>query len=132
MSNKKKIIISVAIGIMLIAAVFALYIFNPDEVAIFPQCPFLLTTGYKCPGCGTQRALHSLFHLRFVDALKYNSFMFFAIPLVFTGAYFEYLGGKQRHPKLVRNIREWTLPYRKWSAAILFGVIIIYWIVRNL
>ena len=41
------------------AAYFAL---DPATNAIFPRCPFLTLTGLKCPGCGSQRAIHCPLH----------------------------------------------------------------------
>src|SRR5437762_10353071 len=44
-------------------AVF-LFFFNPAAPANqwFPKCPFLLLTGYQCPGCGSTRACYQLLH----------------------------------------------------------------------
>lgn len=122
----RKIILIAVVGLMLMIAVFVFYQFDPDEVSFFPKCPFLLSTGYKCPGCGTQRALHSLMHLKIWDALKQNAFIFFAIPYIFVGVYIEYFGGKQRYPKLERVL------FGRYSAIILFVGIVLYWIVRNI
>ena len=43
----------------------------------FPKCLFFSLTGLQCPGCGSQRALHSLLHLDLVAALRYNAYMVF-------------------------------------------------------
>ncbi len=45
-----------------------------DEVWGLP-CLFRAATGYSCPGCGAQRALHSLMHGHFLEAIRYNYFL---------------------------------------------------------
>ena len=47
---------------------------SQDEVWGLP-CLFRATTGYSCPGCGAQRALHSLMHGHFLEAIRYNYFL---------------------------------------------------------
>ncbi len=102
------------------------YIFNPEEVLLFPTCPFLHITGYECPGCGTQRALHSLLHLNIVDAFRYNALILFLIPYIVLGFYLEFLNGKKHHPRLER------LFFGKWGARIVIGAILSYWVIRNI
>lgn len=41
---------------------------------------FRLLTGWDCPGCGSQRALHALLHGRVADAWAFNPYVFFAVP----------------------------------------------------
>ncbi|MCF0219296.1 MAG: DUF2752 domain-containing protein [Muribaculaceae bacterium] len=36
--------------------------FDPANAGWFPRCPVKTLTGYDCPGCGSQRALHALFN----------------------------------------------------------------------
>lgn len=55
------------------------FCWDPAHVAVFPRCPFYMLTGLQCPGCGIQRALHSLLHLDFRAAWHYNAF--FAVVL---------------------------------------------------
>ena len=49
------------------------YLFDPEEMAVFPRCPFLLATGYECPGCGSQRAIHDMLHLDLKSAFSQNA-----------------------------------------------------------
>lgn len=116
----------VVVGLLLVAALFLFYRFDPGLQPLFPKCPFLMVTGYQCPGCGSQRALHSLLHADIGAALKQNAFMVLAIPYIFLGIYLQYLGGRQRNPRLERFF------YGKWSAVALLIVIIAYWVLRNL
>ena len=107
-------------------AAFVFYIFNPEEVMIFPQCPFLLTTGFECPGCGSQRAIHSMLHLNFGDAFHYNALILFLVPYILLGFYLEVMNGKKHFPRLEKML------FGKWAALFVIGGIFVYWIVRNL
>jgi hypothetical protein len=121
-----KIGIGVAASVLLAAALFVFYTFDPETQTFFPKCPFLLISGYKCPGCGSQRAIHSLLHLRIGDALRYNAFMLPALPYIILGIYLEYFGGKKRFPGVEKFF------FGRWSAIVLLCVILAYWILRNL
>lgn len=57
-----------------------LYLLDPEKGS-YPSCPFRLSTGLLCPGCGSLRALHDLTHLRFAEAFMHNAFLLLAIPL---------------------------------------------------
>jgi len=54
---------------------------DPTKVAIFPQCMFHQVTGWDCPGCGAQRALHQLLHGNVVAALRLNAMFVLSLPL---------------------------------------------------
>lgn len=45
-----------------------------------PKCPFKLLTGYSCPGCGIQRALHAALHGDLMKAIHYNYFLVYSLP----------------------------------------------------
>lgn len=126
MGINKKIVIAVITSAVLVVVAFVFYVFDPESVAIFPQCPFLLATGYECPGCGTQRAIHNFLHFRFGEAFRHNAFVLFAIPYILLGAYLEYFGGKGRFPKLEKIF------FGKYSAIFVLVGIFAYWILRNI
>lgn len=111
---------------MLVAVVFMFYIFDPEMQPLFPKCPFLLTTGYECPGCGSQRAIHDVLHLDFKSAFAHNALILFLIPYILLGIYLEFFNGKHRFPKLEKIF------FGKWTAMIVVSAIVIYWVVRNL
>ena len=48
------------------------YVFNPESNRFLLKCPFKFATGFDCPGCGSQRALHALLHGEFIQAFSYN------------------------------------------------------------
>ena len=125
MSKVVKIVFGAAIVLILLAALYLFYNLNPETQPIFPKCPFLVLTGYECPGCGTQRAIHQLLHLNIGAALKYNTFMLLALPYILLSVYMEYLGGKKRNVKLQKIF------YGRYSAIVILIVILLYWVLRN-
>lgn len=66
--------------IFLIGAITLYFNVSPTSSRWFPQCPFRLLTGWSCPGCGIQRALHALLHGHWGEALSYNYFFVISIP----------------------------------------------------
>ncbi len=51
---------------------------NPLDTPIFPKCGFYVATGYKCPGCGSQRAIHYLLNGEIVESIKQNPLLHIA------------------------------------------------------
>ncbi len=98
--------------------------FDPTQSRLFPKCPFLLLTGLKCPGCGSQRAIHALLGLDMHQALSYNAFLVVMIPLIVLLYVAEWQ--RERHPKWYRALNGrvviWTV----------FLLIIGWWVIRNL
>ncbi len=41
-----------------------------------------MLTGMKCPGCGSQRAIHALLHTDIKTAFSYNALLVLSIPYV--------------------------------------------------
>ena len=110
---------------MLVAVAFLFYFFDPADEALAPKCPSLLITGYECPGCGSQRAIHDLLHLRIGNAFAHNLLVPIAIPYIILGVYFQYFGGKEKYPKVERMF------FGKWAAMAILVIVIVYWILRN-
>jgi len=77
----------ITIGVIILAIVY--FIFSPTQSFLFPKCPFLLITGLRCPGCGSQRAIHALLHLRLIEAIKYNALFVFSLPYILFLTYAE-------------------------------------------
>ncbi len=102
------------------------YLFSPEESAFFPQCPFHFLTGYDCPGCGSQRAIHHLLHLNIRSAFLSNPLLILFIPFLILGIYLEYFGGKERHPHIRKAL------YSKRAIYIILIIIIVFWIGRNI
>jgi hypothetical protein len=112
--------------ILIAGAMLVFFFYNPEKVDLYPPCPFYKLTGLKCPGCGSQRAIHNLLHLNIEQAFLYNPALLFAIPLTALLVYLEYFGGQTRFPKLHQR-----LSGSKFIWGIFIGIIL-YWIGRNL
>lgn len=113
---------AVAAAFVVIAA--AIYFVFDPSTSLFPRCPFFVVTGLKCPGCGTQRAVHSLLHGNVVDALRFNAILAVAIPfLALMGVA---LAVRRRYPKLHRRLNG-SLSIWCWLV-----LVVGWWIGRNI
>lgn len=108
-----------------IAAAVVYGMFDPAESAFFPKCPFLLLTGgLRCPGCGSQRAIHSLLHLEFKEAFLYNPLVIISIPFLILLAVAALM--KESRPGFYNKVNSSLL------SKTLLVIIIVWWIVRNI
>jgi len=48
----------------------------------YPICLFRIIFDIKCIGCGTTRALWSIMHFKFYDAIEYNKLIVLTFPLL--------------------------------------------------
>jgi hypothetical protein len=108
-----------------LAVAFVYYHFNPADVHFFPPCLFRKLTGYHCPGCGAQRAIHQLLHGNLREAFRYNALLVLLLPYVSLGFVLD-----------VRNQFRGggTLPAAYRKAEVIYAVlaaIILFWILRN-
>lgn len=99
--------------------------FDPARFVLFPKCLFHTLTGWDCPGCGSQRALHALLHGRIGEAFSHNQLLILAVPYLGTASYLEYFNGKIRFPRLRK-----TLMGRQ-ACIVIFGVVLLFWAARN-
>ena len=120
---KKVLNIGLLIGFTGLAVLF--FVLNPAEHEVFPRCLFNSITGYYCPGCGSQRAIHSLLHLNFAGVVS-NNFLFIPAMLLIIYHYlFPYFN----------RFFNWKLPnifYFKSTPWIIFAVVILFWVLRNI
>lgn len=120
-----KHIIRIGLLIGFIGLAFLFFVLDPARHEIFPRCLFNSITGYYCPGCGSQRAIHSLLHLNFAGVVSQNFLFIPAFLLIF----YHYL-----HPIVNRyfNLKLPNILYFKSTPWIIFLLIIVFWISRNL
>lgn len=108
--------ILIAVGLAC-ALVYLSYLYFGDPTDTngwFPKCLFYKLTGFKCVGCGTQRAIHCLMHGEVNRALHYNAFVLCVLPWYLLGCLFT----------RIRN-SDWYVP-----VGIIVGLVIL--VVRNL
>ena len=61
--STKRIVLTALAAFVVLLGVVVYFTFDPSNPSLskyFPKCPFYSLTGLKCPGCGTQRALHEI------------------------------------------------------------------------
>lgn len=107
-----------------VAAVAVYLLYDPSQSALFPRCPFLMLTGLKCPGCGSQRVIHSLLGGDIAAAWHYNAFMVAALPVIALYSYAELR--RRRHPQLYNRLNSPTVI---WS---IFAATVLWWLLRNI
>lgn len=123
--SKNTKVIGTVIVLVILAVLYFKY--NPSENSLFPKCPFKQVTGLKCPGCGSQRAVHSILNLDFVTAAKMNIMLVVSIPYLIFGFYF------QSKDRLTQNQLKWRKIFFGQRAIMLILFLVIgFWIVRNI
>ena len=119
----RRIILTVIIVVAALLAAAIYFNFDPSESRLFPQCIFYSLTGYKCPGCGLQRALHAVLHGDFAAVWHYNAALFFFVPVIGLYGASEFLRTKhQRFYKLVNS---------NPAVLTLLVAVMLWWVLRN-
>lgn len=106
------------IAALIMGAVYAF--FDPAETVWMPKCPVHLLTGFDCPGCGSQRALHALLHGDISGAFRANAILFLIIPVVAVMAIAEF--NHNRWPRLYRTLLHPAFIYGILSAVVLWTI----------
>ncbi|NLN41921.1 MAG: DUF2752 domain-containing protein [Clostridiales bacterium] len=94
-----------------------MYIGDPAKGPILP-CVFNKVTGLYCPGCGMTRAVHSIMHFKFYQAIRYNALVVLIPPLLII--YYLLIMFK------------WDSKYSKAIIYLAIAIAILYGIARNL
>ena len=80
--NYRKILIFTLIAVVAVIVTTVYFLYDPSADGWFPKCPIYSFTGYKCPGCGTQRAIHALLGGDLAQAWHYNAGLLVALPVM--------------------------------------------------
>lgn len=115
--------LAAVVGLVLVLKFYQQH--NPEESSIFPKCAFFQLTGWKCPGCGSQRAVHYFLTGEFSKSFFQNPGLWVMSSYIIVVLILKIPYMKYRFPKLSRDITGLTACY------ILFFSIIAYWILRN-
>jgi len=116
-------------GIALCVIVILIIIYsniNPEDSYFFPKCPFKALTGFDCPGCGSQRAVHSLLHFDITSAFRANPLFILSLPYIIIGLLFDIVPLKNEKLQQMRK-----LLYGRSAICIVFLIVFAYWIFRN-
>lgn len=109
-----------------VAVIVVLYFFNPVDHAFMPKCLMKTITGYDCPGCGFQRAMHATLHGNIAEAARYNLFLLVGLPYLLAVVISDFIlqGEMRRRWQRVTHSRFLLLGY--------VALALIWWVVRNL
>lgn len=109
---------------VLSGVIFLFTKYNPATMP-FPQCPLYKYAGIKCPGCGSQRALHQLLNGNISAAFAYNPLLIISLPYLLLAFIFEIEKVKQAYPKIRKTLFGFT------AIMIVLIIVIAYFILRN-
>ncbi|MER7544196.1 DUF2752 domain-containing protein [Actinomadura sp.] len=98
---------------------------DPNEAGHYPGCPFLALTGYYCPGCGATRLVYALTHGDAGTAFGLNPLLFALLPVL------GYLYARWT-VAAARGLPMRTALFKPPVVYAFLGLVIVYWIVRNL
>ncbi|MBT8254618.1 MAG: DUF2752 domain-containing protein [Bacteroidia bacterium] len=112
-------------GISVLAALLLYLTIDPSKSALFPKCPFLMFTGFYCPGCGSQRAIHHLLNGEIISGLQYN------LLIVLLIAVLSYIFIRQGMQLVFKFQSKNILHYPVITQSVLI-VVILFWILRNI
>lgn len=130
----------IVLAVLLLAAVLLYTETDPESSVLFPKCPFHLLTGLECPGCGSQRAIHSLLNGDIGAAAHYNLLLVLAIPYLGLLAALEVTRHILLHlnvPEKIKNkvshgiSRTVAILYHGRAAWIVLAVVLLFWLLRN-
>lgn len=119
MTTRLKVIAGCVALLVLVTVYFT---FDPSTVR-FPRCPFLVLTGWRCPGCGSQRAIHALLHGDIAAAWRFNAALVSSLPLIALLLVAEAV--RTRHPRFYLRVN---------STPVLIGcavALLLWWLSRN-
>lgn len=108
---------------VVIASLILLFV-NPLEQLAWLRCPVNLTTGLYCPGCGSLRAIHALLNGDLLSALSYNLLTVAVLPVLLVVGIQSLLRALQGRSSTIQ-----VRPLVAWSV---FGIVIVFTILRNL
>ena len=112
---------SVAIFVILLALGIIYFIFDPSASVFCPKCPVMLLTGFPCPGCGSQRALHALLHLNISEALRYNFLVVLFIPIILLMLFASFF--RTRFPRLYYYTHNKFVAYTCLTVIVGWGIL---------
>ena len=121
----RKIILTIIIVAAVLVAGVIYFTYDPSkEGNLFPRCIFVTLTGFKCPGCGSQRAIHALLHGDIITVAHYNAAMLVGIPLAIAYGIAEWKRTTWQRYYLVMNNR--------WVLMTILVAIRLWWVLRNI
>lgn len=122
--STRHIIMIVLVAVALLCAAGIYYFYDPSLNGFFPRCPFLSITGWRCPGCGSQRAIHAILHGDLATAWHFNAMMVVSLPVLAVYTFAEFT--RSRFPRFYCAVNK---PAFIWG---IFIAVIAWWLSRNI
>ena len=116
-------------AIIIMAGIFY-YFADPEKSVFMPKCPMKMITGWQCPSCGAQRAIHAFLHGNIYEAIAYNFFFIIAIPFLLITAYAVFM--RKRSNPTVITMKLYNFVTNRFTLLTYVIVFILWWIVRNI
>lgn len=114
----------VVAGLVMLVLGFIYYALDPSTSDAFPRCSFLSLTGYKCPGCGSQRAVHALLNGDVAGAFRFNALLMIAVPWMGLCLFAE--SRRTRNPRLYARLNPELL------MSLFLALTLSWWLLRNI
>jgi Protein of unknown function (DUF2752) len=112
-------------GGVLVASV-ALHLRDPHQSGSWGFCPWLVTTGTHCPGCGGLRAVNDLTRGDLAAAASSNLLLVSSIPVLVL------LWGRSFAQRWQGAHRPLPQPAAGVAAAVAVALVVVFWVARNL
>ena len=115
------------IAMLLLFGVIAFFYFslNTSLLNFVLQCPLYKSTGVYCPGCGSRRAMHSLWNGHYLNALQNNVMLILGL----IGLLYHY--GLYVSNSLFKTQFNSVFDSRK-VLFIVVAALLLFWILRNI
>ena len=120
----RRSLLLVVAGLVMLVLGFIYYALDPSTSDAFPRCSFLSLTGYKCPGCGSQRAVHALLNGDVAGAFRYNALLMIAVPWMGLCLFVE--SRRTRNPRLYARLNPELL------MSLFLALTLSWWLLRNI
>lgn len=120
----RRSLLLVVAGLVMLVLGFIYYALDPSTSDAFPRCSFLSLTGYKCPGCGSQRAVHALLNGDVAGAFRYNALLMIAVPWMGLCLFAE--SRRTRNPLLYARLNPELL------MSLFLALTLSWWLLRNI
>jgi hypothetical protein len=122
--NLKPVIYFIFAGLTFVLTYFY-FNYNPNLISLFPKCPFYTITGFYCPGCGSQRAVHQFLHGHILEGLKHNFLILILVSvLTYDGILFLF----NHFTKKPLN----NLLHQSRITKLILIIILSFWVLRNI
>lgn len=97
---------------------------NPATAGFYPPCPSKVLTGLDCPGCGGLRGTHALLHGDVITAMDHNLLL---LPIALLAVWMWIAWTAETAGRRVP-----TLPSTPAISALLFGIVAVFTVARNI